>query len=115
MLKYTDWSKIIDQQKNIVNAANSVIKYNKNKIDKVVWTANGEGQKIKIRRCLTDGEEARYISRTIKKFVNQENKKNSDFVILYRTNAQSRSIEDAFRKSSIPYRIYGGFFYQRKR
>ena len=101
--------------KNIVNAANSVIKYNKNKIDKVVWTANGEGQKIKIRRCLTDGEEARYISRTIKKFVNQENKKNSDFVILYRTNAQSRSIEDAFRKSSIPYRIYGGLsFYQRK-
>ncbi len=101
--------------KNIVNAANSVIKYNKNKIDKVVWTANGEGQKIKIRRCLTDGEEARYISRTIKKFVNQENKKNNDFVILYRTNAQSRSIEDAFRKSSIPYRIYGGLsFYQRK-
>ncbi len=101
--------------KNIVNAANSVIKYNKNKIDKVVWTANGEGQKIKIRRCLTDGEEARYISRTIKKFVNQESKKNSDFVILYRTNAQSRSIEDAFRKSSIPYRIYGGLsFYQRK-
>ena len=101
--------------KNIVNAANSVIKYNKNKIDKVVWTANGEGQKIKIRRCLTDGEEARYISRAIKKFVNQENKKNSDFVILYRTNAQSRSIEDAFRKSSIPYRIYGGLsFYQRK-
>ena len=101
--------------KNIVNAANSVIKYNKNKIDKVVWTANGEGQKIKIRRCLTDGEEARYISRTIKKFVNEENKKNSDFVVLYRTNAQSRSIEDAFRKSSIPYRIYGGLsFYQRK-
>ena len=101
--------------KNIVNAANSLIKHNKNKIDKVVWTANGEGEKIKIRRCLTDGEEARLVSKTIKDIINNNNKKYNDFVILYRTNAQSRSIEDAFRKSLIPYRIYGGLsFYQRK-
>ena len=101
--------------KNIVNAANSLIKHNKNKIDKVVWTANGEGEKIKIRRCLTDGEEARLVSKTIKDIINNNNKKYNDFVILYRTNAQSRNIEDAFRKSLIPYRIYGGLsFYQRK-
>ena len=101
--------------KNIVNAANSLIKHNKNKIDKVVWTANGEGEKIKIRRCLTDGEEARLVSKTIKDIINNNNKKYNNFVVLYRTNAQSRNIEDAFRKSLIPYRIYGGLsFYQRK-
>mgnify|MGYP000606174731 FL=1 len=101
--------------KNIVNAANSLIKQNKNKIDKVVWTANGEGEKIKIRRCLTDGEEARLVSKTIKDIINNNNKKYNNFVILYRTNAQSRNIEDAFRKSLIPYRIYGGLsFYQRR-
>jgi DNA helicase II / ATP-dependent DNA helicase PcrA len=101
--------------KNIVNAANSLIKHNKNKIDKVVWTANGEGEKIKIRRCLTDGEEARLVSKTIKDIINNNNKKYNNFVILYRTNAQSRNIEDAFRKSLIPYRIYGGLsFYQRR-
>lgn len=101
--------------KNIVNAANSLINHNKNKIDKVVWTANDEGEKIKIRRCLTDGEEARLVSKTIKDIINNNNKKYNDFAILYRTNAQSRNIEDAFRKSLIPYRIYGGLsFYQRK-
>ena len=101
--------------KNIVNAANSLIKHNRNKIDKVVWTANGEGEKIKIRRCLTDGEEARLVSKTIKDIINNNNKKYNNFVILYRTNAQSRNIEDAFRKSLIPYRIYGGLsFYQRR-
>ena len=101
--------------KNIVNAANSVIQNNKNKIDKIVWTANDEGQKIKIRKCLTDGEEARLVSKTIKKIISNNKKNNNDFVVLYRTNAQSRSIEDAFRKSLIPYRIYGGLsFYQRK-
>ena len=101
--------------KNIVNAANSVIQNNKNKIDKIVWTANDEGQKIKIRKCLTDGEEARLVSKTIKNIISNNKKNNNDFVVLYRTNAQSRSIEDAFRKSLIPYRIYGGLsFYQRK-
>ena len=101
--------------KNIVNAANSLIKHNRNKIDKVVWTANGEGEKIKIRRCLTDGEEARLVSKTIKDIINNNNKKYNNFVVLYRTNAQSRNIEDAFRKSLIPYRIYGGLsFYQRR-
>jgi len=101
--------------KNIVNAANSVIQNNKNKIDKIVWTANDEGQKIKIRKCLTDGEEARLVSKTIKNIISKNKKNNNDFVVLYRTNAQSRSIEDAFRKSLIPYRIYGGLsFYQRK-
>jgi len=101
--------------KNIVNAANSVIKHNKNKIDKVVWTANDQGKKIKIVRCLTDGEEGRLVANSIKEVLSEKEKRNRDFVVLYRTNAQSRSFEDAFRKFGIPYRIYGGLsFYQRK-
>ncbi len=101
--------------KNIVNAANSIIDKNQTKLDKVVWTANDEGQKIKVHRSLTDGDEGRYVASTIfeEKMNNQLH--NSDFAILYRTNAQSRSIEDALRKRDIPYRIYGGTsFYQRK-
>ncbi|UKM64187.1 UvrD-helicase domain-containing protein [Flavobacteriaceae bacterium GSB9] len=101
--------------KNIVNAANSVIDKNQTKLDKVVWTANDEGGKIKVHRSLTDADEGRYVASTI--FDNKMNHQlgNSDFAILYRTNAQSRSIEDALRKRDIPYRIYGGTsFYQRK-
>ncbi|HZW62950.1 MAG TPA: UvrD-helicase domain-containing protein [Flavobacteriaceae bacterium] len=101
--------------KTIVKAANSVIEHNKSKIDKVVWTANEEGSKIKVNRLLTDGDEGRYVASSI--FENKMNKqyKNSDFAVLYRTNAQSRAIEDALRKKDIPYRIYGGLsFYQRK-
>ncbi|GAA4270160.1 ATP-dependent helicase [Hyunsoonleella aestuarii] len=101
--------------KNIVNAANSIIDKNQTKLDKVVWTANDEGAKIKVNRSLTDGDEGRYVASTI--FENKMNHqlKNSDFAVLYRTNAQSRAIEDALRKRDIKYRIYGGLsFYQRK-
>ncbi|MDO1500419.1 3'-5' exonuclease [Winogradskyella maritima] len=101
--------------KNIVNAANSVIDKNQNKLEKVVWTANDEGQKIKVNRLMTDGDEGRYIASTIFETKMNEQLHNSDFAVLYRTNAQSRAIEDALRKRDIPYRIYGGLsFYQRK-
>jgi DNA helicase-2/ATP-dependent DNA helicase PcrA len=101
--------------KNIVNAANSIIDKNETKLDKIVWTANGEGAKIKVNRSLTDGDEGRFVASTIWENKMQDQLMNSDFAILYRTNAQSRSIEDALRKRDIPYRIYGGLsFYQRK-
>ena len=101
--------------KNIVQAANSVIDKNQSKLDKNVWTANEEGDKVKVNRLMTDGDEGRYVASSI--FENKMNHqlKDSDFAILYRTNAQSRAIEDALRKRDIPYRIYGGLsFYQRK-
>ncbi len=101
--------------KTIVNAANSIINHNKNKIDKVVWTANQEGHKILVNRLATDAEEGRHVASSIFEYKMQEQRKNSDFAILYRTNAQSRAMEDALRKRDIPYRIYGGLsFYQRK-
>ena len=101
--------------KNIVNAANSIIDKNQTKIDKVVWTSNDEGSKIKVHRSLTDGDEGRYVASTIFENKMQNQLQNSDFAVLYRTNAQSRAIEDALRKRDIPYRIYGGLsFYQRK-
>lgn len=101
--------------RNIVEAANAVMEHNKTKLDKVVWTANDFGPKIKIHRSLTDAEEGRFVASTIfeQKMQNQLN--NGHFAILYRTNAQSRAMEDALRKRDIPYRIYGGLsFYQRK-
>ncbi|MGA0896418.1 MAG: ATP-dependent helicase [Flavobacteriaceae bacterium] len=101
--------------KTIVNAANSIISHNKNKIDKVVWTSNDQGAPIQINRLITDAEEGRYVASSIFEFKMQEQRKNADFAILYRTNAQSRAMEDALRKRDIPYRIYGGLsFYQRK-
>ncbi|VAV82794.1 ATP-dependent DNA helicase UvrD/PcrA [hydrothermal vent metagenome] len=101
--------------KNIVKAANSIIDKNETKLDKVVWTANDEGSKIKVHRSLTDGDEGRYVASTIFENKMQNQMRNSDFAILYRTNAQSRAIEDALRKRDIPYRIFGGLsFYQRK-
>ena len=101
--------------KNIVNAANSIIDKNETKLDKVVWTANDEGGKIIVNRSLTDSDEGRYVASTIWETKMQNQLKNSDFAVLYRTNAQSRSIEDGLRKRDIPYRIYGGVsFYQRK-
>ncbi|WP_100615288.1 ATP-dependent helicase [Confluentibacter citreus] len=101
--------------KNIVNAANSIIEKNQTKLDKVVWTANDEGSKIKVHRSLTDGDEGRYVASTIFEEKMNNQLKNSDFAILYRTNSQSRAIEEALRKRDIPYRIYGGTsFYQRK-
>ena len=101
--------------KNIVEAANNIIDKNKTKLDKIVWTANDNGEKIKVHRSITDGEEGRFVAATI--FEQKMNKQlnNGQFAILYRTNAQSRAMEDALRKRDIPYRIYGGLsFYQRK-
>lgn len=101
--------------KNIVNAANSVIDKNQSKLDKVVWTANEEGGKIKVHRSMTDGDEGRFVASTIFETKMQNQLKNNEFAVLYRTNAQSRAIEDALRKRDIAYRIYGGLsFYQRK-
>ncbi|MBC7523593.1 MAG: UvrD-helicase domain-containing protein [Flavobacterium sp.] len=101
--------------KNIVEAANSIIDKNKTKLDKVVWTANDFGQKIKVHRSVTDGEEGRFVAATIFEEKMRNQMRNGEFAILYRTNAQSRAMEDALRKRDIPYRIYGGLsFYQRK-
>jgi len=101
--------------KNIVNAANSIIDKNKTKLEKVVWTANDDGQKIIVNRLLNDGEEGRFVASSIFENKMENQMKNGDFAILYRTNAQSRAMEDALRKKDIPYRIYGGLsFYQRK-
>ena len=101
--------------KTIVGAANSIIQHNKNKIDKVVWTSNDTGAAIQLNRLPTDAEEGRHVASSIFEFKMQEQRKNADFAILYRTNAQSRALEDALRKRDIPYRIYGGLsFYQRK-
>ncbi|WP_111567281.1 ATP-dependent helicase [Flavobacterium aquaticum] len=101
--------------KNIVEAANNVIDKNKTKLDKIVWTSNDDGPKIKVHRSLTDGEEGRFVAATIFDQKMQNQMLNGQFAILYRTNAQSRAMEDALRKRDIPYRIYGGLsFYQRK-
>lgn len=101
--------------KNIVEAANNVIDKNKTKLDKIVWTANSDGPKIKVHRSVTDGEEGRFVAGTIFEQKMQNQLPNSHFAVLYRTNAQSRAMEDALRKRDIPYRIYGGLsFYQRK-
>jgi ATP-dependent DNA helicase UvrD/PcrA len=101
--------------KNIVNAANSIIAKNKNQLEKVVWTANDEGAAIKIHRSVTDAEEGRFVASSIFENKMQNQLPNGNFAVLYRTNSQSRAIEDALRKRDIPYRIYGGLsFYQRK-
>ena len=101
--------------KNIVNAANSIISHNKNKIKKIVWTSNETGPLIKINQLPTDSDEGRHVASNIFEFKMREHLRNSDFVVLYRTNAQSRALEDALRKREIPYKIYGGLsFYQRK-
>tara|TARA_B110000977_G_scaffold41931_1_gene56595 strand:+ start:427 stop:2766 length:2340 start_codon:yes stop_codon:yes gene_type:complete len=100
---------------NIVNAANSIINHNKTKLDKKVWTANDTGNKIKVQRCPTDSDEGRHVAGSIYDFNLTEQRKFNDFAILYRTNAQSRAMEDALRKRNIPYKIFGGLsFYQRK-
>lgn len=100
---------------NIVRAANSIIDKNKVKLDKVVWTDNADGPPIKVHRSLTDAEEGRFVASVIWEEKMRNQQKNGDFAILYRTNAQSRAMEDALRKRDIPYRIYGGLsFYQRK-
>lgn len=101
--------------KNIVNAANSVINYNINKLEKEVWTDNESGEKIEINQSITDSEEGRFVSSSIFENKNKCQLDNDSFAVLYRTNAQSRSIEDALRRKNISYKVYGGLsFYQRK-
>jgi len=101
--------------KNIVNAANSLIVKNKNQIEKSIWTDNDEGDKIKVVRALTDNEEGSKVTQMIFENMMQHQMHPKDFAILYRTNAQSRAMEEALRKRNIAYRIYGGLsFYQRK-
>lgn len=100
--------------KTILNAANSVIKNNINKKDKNLWTDNGDGEKIKYVRTNDEKDEASYVTREIKNLVNN-GVSLDDIAVLYRTNAQSRTIEEGFLNSNIPYRIVGAFaFYSRK-
>ncbi len=101
--------------KNIVKAANSVIEHNQTRLEKVVWTANEMGERIKVHRSITDADEGRFVASAIFEARMQHQLPNGSFAVLYRTNSQSRPIEDALRKRDIPYRIYGGLsFYQRK-
>jgi len=99
----------------IVNAANAVIAKNKEQLKKNIWTSNPEGGKIPVYRALSDTDEANYIASEIFSLKMSEQKRNKDFAVLYRTNAQSRAIEEALRKRNIAYRVFGGLsFYQRK-
>ncbi|WP_445750213.1 ATP-dependent helicase [Polaribacter sp.] len=101
--------------KNIVNAANSVIAQNKTKLDKDVWTSNDNGESIYVMRSISDGEEGRFVAQSIWENMMNHQLKPDVFCVLYRTNSQSRAIEDALRKKNIDYKIYGGTsFYQRK-
>ena len=99
----------------IVEAANSLIKHNRNQIPKDVFSENAKGEKILYKPAYSDKEEAVIVAKDVKRIRREDGCQYSDFAILYRTNAQSRSFEEEFRKQGIPYRIYGGLsFYQRK-
>ena len=99
----------------IVKAANSLIKFNRNQIKKDVYSENAVGEKLQYKPAYSDKEEAVIVAKDIKRIKSQDDCGYHDFAILYRTNAQSRSFEEEFRKQGIPYRIYGGLsFYQRK-
>ena len=99
----------------IVEAANSLIRRNRNQIPKEVFSRNAEGEKIQYKPAYSDKEEALIVAKDIKRIKREDDCGYDDFAILYRTNAQSRSFEEEFRKQGIPYRIYGGLsFYQRK-
>ena len=100
---------------HIVNAANSLIAHNKQQIHKTIWTSNQHGEKVHIAKTTNEGEEALWVAQQIFQHIQQEQRPNSDFAVLYRTNAQSRAMEEALRKLNIPYRIFGSVsFYQRK-
>ncbi|RYD73224.1 MAG: helix-turn-helix domain-containing protein, partial [Sphingobacteriales bacterium] len=100
---------------NIVNIANSIISNNKNQIEKNVFSDNEEGDKVKITRSFSDNEEGKSVAESIVQERANQSINWNDFAILYRTNAQSRSMEEALRKLNVPYKIYGGLsFYQRK-
>ena len=99
----------------IVEAANSLIKHNRNQIPKDVFSENAKGEKIQYKPAYSDKEEAAIVAKDVKRIRREDGCQYSDFAILYRTKAQSRSFEEEFRKQGIPYRIYGGLsFYQRK-
>ena len=101
--------------KTIVEAANSIISKNRDQIKKEVWTDNDQGQKIRVHRAATDNDEGQFVAGQIYQVRANEQADPSQFAILYRTNAQSRSFEESLRKLNIPYKIYGGLsFYQRK-
>lgn len=101
--------------KTIVGAANQVIAQNRDQLEKNVWTANEQGETIPVYRALSDADEARYVASQIFELQMNAQLKNQDIAILYRTNAQSRAIEEALRKRNFPYRVFGGTsFYQRK-
>lgn len=101
--------------KNIVDAAGSLISHNINQIPKHIFSQNESGEKVHLAPQLSDRDEARFIARTIGERKKKDIRESDDFAVLYRTNAQSRVLEDEMRKAGIPYRIYGGLsFYQRK-
>lgn len=101
--------------KNIIHVANEIIKNNKGQIEKVLFTENNEGEKIKLVRTMTDNDEGKFVADSIQEQKLRNHYSNKDFAILYRTNAQSRAFEEALRRMGIPYTIYGGIsFYQRK-
>ncbi|MFD2598553.1 ATP-dependent helicase [Sphingobacterium corticis] len=101
--------------KMIVNAANSIIANNKNQLEKNVFSDNEEGEKIKVSRAFSDNEEGKIVAEAITQEKALKSLNYKDFAILYRTNAQSRSLEEALRKLNVPYKLYGGTsFYQRK-
>ena len=116
---YKDTEVILLEQnyrstKNILNAANDIIKNNKNRKEKNLWTDNNLGNKIKYKRCIDEKEEASYVASNIKEIL-KTGIKREDIAVLYRTNAQSRNIEEAFLKENIPYKVVGAFyFYNRK-
>lgn len=101
--------------KNILHVANEVIANNKNQIEKVLFTDNTDGEKIRLVRTMTDNDEGKFVADTIQEQKLRNHYRNKDFAILYRTNAQSRAFEESLRRMAIPYIIYGGIsFYQRK-
>ena len=101
--------------KTIVGAANNIIKNNKHQLEKNVFTSNELGNNIKVYAAATENEEGKIVANAIFDIQQQEKAKNKDFAVLYRTNNQSRSIEESLRRKNIPYKIYGGLsFYQRK-
>jgi len=101
--------------KTILSAADSVIKNNKKQLVKTLWTENNDGEKVMIVKCADEKDEAHQIARSIKKEIAKKKLSLNDFTVLYRTNAQSRVLEDIFRKEKLPYVILGGIeFYRRK-
>ncbi len=113
--KYFKLEQNYRSSQNIVRAANSVIKHNKEQIFKEIWTSNPVGEKVNVYRASSESDEASWIASRIFELRMHYQLLNSDFAILYRTNAQSRAVEESLRKMNIPYRIFGSIsFYQRK-